>query len=63
MLNALLDEEKLINDFFILHARVFEFFDISTFFLHLCKDVPEFLLIGDEILGLRDLHEKVFKNS
>jgi hypothetical protein len=63
VLNALLDEEKLIDDLFILHARVFEFFDISTFFFDLCKDLPEFLLISDEILGLRDLHEKVFKNS
>lgn len=63
VLNAPLDEEKLIDDLLILHARVFEVFDISAFLFHLSKDVLEFLLIGDEVLGLGDLHEEVFKNS
>jgi hypothetical protein len=63
VLNALLDEKKLIDDLLILYAGVFEVFNISAFLFHLCKDVSKFLLIGDEVLRLGNLHEEVFKNS
>ena len=63
VLNAPLDEEKFIDDFFVFHTRVFEIFDISAFLFHLGKKVSELFLIGDKLLVLRDLHNEFFKNS
>lgn len=63
VLNAFLDEEKLIDDFFILHGGVFEIFDVCAFLFHLAKDVPEFLFVGDKVLRLWDLHGGIQKFS
>jgi hypothetical protein len=61
VLNRPLDEKELVDDLFLFHAGVFEILNICAFLFHLGKNVSQFLLIGNELLFFRDLHDAYSK--
>jgi hypothetical protein len=61
MLNAFLDEEKLLYNLLVLHSRISKILNISALLFHLHELLEQFLLIRDQLLLGRVFHKIVQK--